>query len=105
MALSPAVAFSSGETATHLYQIAQEAITNAVRHGSATEIEIAIQCEDGFCELRISDNGAGFDPRDRESLGSGMRSMGYRASVIGGRMSIVSGAHRGTIVSCIVPDP
>lgn len=82
----------SREAAIHLYHIAQEAVNNAVKHGQATEIRIALY-DSG---LSIEDNGRGFDPA-RGAEGAGLRIMRHRAARAGGRFAIDSAPGR-TIV-------
>jgi signal transduction histidine kinase len=80
--LDPAVAL-------HLYRIAQEAVNNAVRHGSADRI--AVKLEVGALPLRliIEDNGRGFTPGARRpSPGLGLHLMEQRADIIGGTFTI-----------------
>ena len=71
-------------SAAHLYRIAQEAITNAVKHGKATCIEIACERTIGGVRLSIADNGSGFSDANSENRGMGMHIMRYRARAIGG---------------------
>ncbi|WP_175948396.1 PAS domain-containing sensor histidine kinase [Burkholderia pyrrocinia] len=60
--------------ATTLFRIVQEALTNVARHADATNVKLALKVEDGYCMLRIADNGHsapenGRDMRDRPSFG------------------------------------
>ena len=90
-------------TAAHLYRIAQEAVSNAVRHGRATEIEIALEESDSGIRLSVSDNGAGFpDPLPNHD-GMGLRTMADRARSIGGQFSIHPGMLGGAEVICVAP--
>ena len=84
---------------THLYRIAQEAVGNAARHGTATIIEVTLgAAPDLYIEVR--DNGNGFDAgASEDSPGMGLRLMKYRAHLIGGVVTIASGPG-GTIVRC-----
>jgi PAS domain S-box-containing protein len=87
--------------ATHLFRIAQEAVTNAIKHGKARRIEIRLQRARNRLVLKISDNGSGLVRRE---TGMGLRIMQYRIAAIKGNWSIdpaPSGA--GTIVTCSVP--
>lgn len=87
----------------HLYRIAQEAATNAVRHGHAQNVTITLAlCEDhgyGAC-LSIRDDGIGIHPSSGGHDGVGMRSMRFRAQTIGGMLSVEAGEHGGTVVTC-----
>ena len=90
-------------TATHLFHIAQEAVANAVKHGKAKHVEIALTTEDGGTTLTVKDDGDGL-PDDVEGLkGLGLRSMRYRADVMGASLDVRRHAEGGTIVVCSVP--
>jgi PAS domain S-box-containing protein len=88
--------------ATHLYRIAQEAISNAIRHGKSSEVTVTLVPDGEYARLTISDNGQGFATKQREqSKGMGLRIMNYRASMIGGSLDISRGDDKGTVVTCI----
>lgn len=97
-------------TATHLYRIAQEAVTNAVKHGLAKEIDIELSTNPLHTVLSVKDKGrghgrrgVGLDPRHR---GMGLRIMSYRADMIGGTLDIRrSESGGGTDVVCTIPTP
>jgi PAS domain S-box-containing protein len=86
--------------ATHLYRIAQEAITNAVRHGHAKSIVVSLSSSVDQSTLRITDNGAGFLAAARAKGGLGLRIMEYRAEMIGATFRIGSANGKGTTVAC-----
>ncbi len=88
--------------ATHLYYITQEAINNAVRHGQATKIDIELISDDSRFNLRISDNGTGICA-PKHNKGMGLRTMDYRARVIGAFLRVESRAMGGTVVTCSPP--
>jgi glucose-6-phosphate-specific signal transduction histidine kinase len=67
--------------ATELYRIAQEAVTNAVKHASASAITIAMRCDPGVVRLQVRDDGIGIS--GRKSDGLGLRIMMYRAVSVG----------------------
>ncbi|TWU38316.1 PAS domain S-box protein [Novipirellula artificiosorum] len=105
---SGAIAVANTTVATQLYRIAQEALSNAVRHGSASEIRISLVRKLDALVLEVSDNGRGFDaivPNQYASATSGMglRIMDYRANSIGGVLRFRRGEDGGTIVQCTVP--
>jgi signal transduction histidine kinase len=85
----------------HQYRIAQEAISNAIRHGKADRIDLVLSVDDGGTTLSVQDNGGGFRS-DGGTGGLGMRIMKYRAGLIGGTIEIESTA-AGSRVSCRVP--
>ncbi len=92
--------FTITETdASHLYRIAQEALTNASRHGHASLVEISmIAKEDGFT-LRITDNGGGFVRSAASTSGMGLKIMKYRADMIGAKFEIGANQPRGTVIT------
>ena len=92
-------------TATHLYRIAQESVTNAVKHGRASLIAIALESGRGEAVLTIRDNGVGLSSKPSAGQGMGLRIMPYRAHMIGGRLDIAPGSAGGTVVSCAFPVP
>ncbi len=90
-------------TATHLYRIAQEAVSNAVRHGNANRIIITLAVGENQIRLRIRDDGRGFDPEEVDGPGKGVHIMNYRARIIGGTLEINSDLGTGTVVTCTLP--
>ncbi|HZR15889.1 MAG TPA: response regulator [Verrucomicrobiae bacterium] len=89
-------------TATHLYRIAQEAVSNAIRHGKATQVRIGLEADRDQIMLRVVDNGAGLPKAVTRNEGMGLRIMRYRAGMIGGSLSIESTPGGGAQVSCVV---
>jgi len=85
---------------THLYRIAQEAISNAVRHGTATDVAISIDLDETEAILFIRDNGSGFTEAVKNPHGMGLRIMKYRAGMIGGSLEVGPAGGGGTVVSC-----
>jgi two-component system, LuxR family, sensor kinase FixL len=93
------VDFSCVDTQLHLYRIAQEAVANALKHSHAAHILIALSCENSHPVLQIADDGIGFDPTKRQE-GLGMKTMAYRASLIGGQLTVAPIETGGTLVTC-----
>jgi len=91
-------------TATHLYRIAQEAISNAVRHGKAKHVTITLAMEGDDCVLRIEDDGTGLPEPLPANPGMGLRIMQHRAAMIGGSFRIARGA-KGAVAACTFPHP
>jgi PAS domain S-box-containing protein len=89
--------------ATHLYRIAQEAFTNAIRHGRVTQVTIELATAEGTLTLSVQDNGRGFDERNASSNGMGMKLMRYRAQMLGGDVTISNPADGGVVVRCTCP--
>jgi PAS domain S-box-containing protein len=90
------------QAATHLYRLSQEAVTNALKHGHATEIVIKLTNDRDCITLQIQDNGEGFDD-GRSSAGIGLRIMAYRAELIRGHLAIGKATPRGTVITCKLP--
>ena len=88
------------KVATQLFRIAQEATTNAAKHGHAENITISLAEDNGIVTLSITDDGDGFILPDEPRHGMGIRSMYYRAGIIGGRLTIAGGDQGGTEVQC-----
>jgi signal transduction histidine kinase len=87
--------------ATHLYRIAQEAISNAVRHGKAKRITVAIEARDKELTLRIEDDGVGVPESLPRHKGMGLRIMAHRAAILGGTFSVGRRPSGGTMVKCV----
>jgi PAS domain S-box-containing protein len=94
----------SEAAATHLYRIAQEALTNAVRHSRASEVTIALEIIGSELQLRIDDTGRGFthSPPDG-AVGLGLKIMRYRAEILGGDLMIETCSNGGASVRCSCP--
>ena len=86
--------------ATHLYRIAQEAITNAVRHGKSDRIFVRLSVPGGRLRLTVKDNGVGIGAGSGDGRGMGLHIMRYRAGVIGASLEIGSEPGGGTTVTC-----
>jgi PAS domain S-box-containing protein len=89
--------------ATHLFRIAQEAVTNAVKHSAGSRLEILLSVENSVPVLVVRDNGKGLSPPPvGESAGMGLRIMKYRANAIGAELSVQPADRGGTIIKCLV---
>ena len=89
--------------AGQLYRIAQEAATNAAKHGQAQRIEIRLAKERRGLLLSVRDNGRGLPARKKSAPGLGLDIMRYRAGLIGATLWIDSQPRRGTTVNCLLP--
>lgn len=85
-----------------LYRIAQESLTNVLRHANATAIEIVAEERDNDYLLQITDNGAG-TPLRQDSGGRGLLGMHERAELLGGSLSAGPRSEGGFRVSAIIP--
>ena len=90
-----------------LYRLLQEGIANAVRHASATRIELAVTLgDDGVILVILSDDGMGFEPTSAIGAageGRGLANMRRRADQMGGRIEIESAPGRGTQLTLAIP--
>jgi two-component system sensor histidine kinase UhpB len=91
-----------------LYRAAQEGLTNALRHGRATRLEISLRAQDGGVQLSVRDDGEGLAPGWREKAVEegghyGLRWLAERVGVLGGRFTIENAAPRGVLLQVWVP--
>ena len=89
--------------ASQLYKIAQEAITNAIKHAKASRVGISLANGSDAVVLTIHNNGLPFPNLKSTSTGMGLRIMNYRANLIGASLEIKGTGTRGTRVICTVP--
>jgi PAS domain S-box-containing protein len=88
----------------NLLRITQEALNNALQHAEANKIEVRLTFGADELQLRVQDDGRGFDPRIAENQGGfGLTSMRERTERIGGRLAIESGSREGTEVLVQLP--
>ncbi|HPL27532.1 MAG TPA: histidine kinase [Anaerolineae bacterium] len=81
-----------------LYQIAQEALNNTLRHAQARSVTVHLRREQECVVLEIEDDGCGFDLANSRAGGMGLANMRERAEQVGGRMEVVSAVGQGTRV-------
>lgn len=92
------------EAETALYRIAQEALTNVLRHAHATSINVLLECRGGDVILVVEDDGVGFQPgRGSSTPGLGLLGMEERASLVNGTLTVESEPGRGTVIFVQVP--
>ena len=84
-----------------VYRVAQEALTNAVRHAGCTRVRLHLSAEDGAVYLRIADDGRGLGELPRS--GGGIRGMRERALMIGGRLVLGVADEGGVEVELRIP--
>jgi len=87
--------------AEHLYRIAQEAVTNAVRHGRAKHITLTLQSRDAKTMLTVTDDGKGIDVAAHKR-GVGLQIMRHRARMMGALIEIERARRSGTQIRCLV---
>lgn len=100
------IQIDSPKVAMHLYRIAQEAVANAVRHGRAREIVIALDQRGDVLEMRLEDDGGGMVTEKTSAVtGMGLRTMRYRAQSVGATFEITPRSAGGTCVCCCLKLP
>jgi signal transduction histidine kinase len=99
------VSLATVDANMHLYRIAQEAISNAIRHGHARNIKLNLENNAGEIVLTITDDGGGLPADAWSRSGMGLHIMNYRAGMIGAHLRIQPLPARGTRVTCVLPEP
>jgi PAS domain S-box-containing protein len=95
---------ASGDAATAIFRITQEALTNVVRHAQATNVRVEIMRVGGDVRVRISDDGCGLNDADqRKARSFGLLGMRERAYVLGGGFSVRGDTGKGTTVEATIP--
>ncbi|MFJ7972780.1 sensor histidine kinase [Psychrobacillus sp. NPDC096389] len=87
----------------HLFRIAQETLSNTLRHAKATEVDILFVERDGLAIFRVQDNGVGFEISDAKTGSYGLENVKERAVEIGAICKVVSVPSQGTIVEVKLP--
>ena len=92
-----------------IYRIVQEAINNIIKHSQAKTIKISLFYHPDIFEVIVTDNGVGFEDLDEEkstidNLGSGLRNMKYRASLMKGELEINGIPSKGTTIKLTIPE-
>lgn len=99
------VLVSDADAATHVYNIAKEAVNNALKHARARQITIEFDQQDGETVLTVRDDGVGIPQAGEQGQGLGLRLMRYRASMIGARVEVCRPAEGGTAIVCRLRRP
>ncbi len=97
------ISVQDDNVAVQLYRIAQEAVTNAVKHAQADHIELAMSVDSQTLVLEVRDDGVGIASHADNSSGSGMHIMRHRADVIGGTLTVERRDRGGTLIICSLP--
>ena len=96
------VLISDNTVATHLFWIAQESVTNAIKHGKSKRIEILLNRTPKRINLAVKNNGLSLITQPGINPGMGLRIMRYRAGIIGGSLAIQTEADGGVTIVCTV---
>ena len=102
VSVDPDMPLGPGESLP-LYRIAQEAVTNAVRHGGATRVRIRVEGTDGGRLFEIQDDGGGFGDATGRDEGMGLRSIRHRCGSLGGELEIAASPWGGAAIRCHLP--
>jgi two-component system, NarL family, sensor histidine kinase UhpB len=86
-----------------LYKIAQEAVTNGIKHGKATQVQIILTNTSDRLEMKVKNNGLPFPDLKDQSPGMGLRIMRYRANVVGASVDVRADGEQGAVVTCSLP--
>ena len=90
------------KVAADLAAVLREALSNVARHARASRAEVEVLVSEGFCCLRVIDDGWG-PPGPDAPRGNGLANMGARATQLGGRLELSAGPTGGTVLQWIVP--
>ena len=93
----------SDEEELVIYRVAQESLTNVVRHAGATAAHVTLSQEDGVVELRVEDDGGGMPAQAGEQAGGGLRGLRERALTIDAKLQVAPAVSGGTVVTLRVP--
>lgn len=91
------------EVRHQLFLAFAEALNNAVRHASASEIQIELAVEPDEFRIQIADNGVGFDPTTARVAGNGLENMRQRLEGIGGQYALTSRPGQGSQIKLAIP--
>src|SRR5204863_8540808 len=91
------------DTTMQLYKIAQESVSNAIKHGKATHVSIVVARNTSKLVLTIQNDGLPFCPPAKPTKRMGLRIMNYRANTTGATLQIEPHNNSGTVVTCLVP--
>jgi PAS domain S-box-containing protein len=95
------IEFGDETTALNVYRIAQEALTNAIKHAEAKHVTVSLKKSRDQLQLAVKDDGKGFQKKKR-TKGLGLHIMDYRASVLGGSFALET-TSGGTQIVCTIP--
>ncbi len=94
------------EARHNVFLACKEALTNALKHARATEVQLELACTDDECQITITDNGLGFDPQGTLRTGaSGLKNMRTRMEEMKGGFELHSEPGKGTTVRLSFPIP
>ena len=101
--VDPGVRELDANVKTMVFRVAQESLNNVLRHAKASSVRLELRHDDDGWDLRVCDDGAGFD-RASPRRGFGLLSMQERAQLVGGTLHIDSALCKGTCVHLHLPE-
>ncbi|WP_235949528.1 sensor histidine kinase [Paenibacillus glycinis] len=91
------------EAEDHLFRIAQEAMSNSLRHSKADQLNIYLQQAGAFVRLTLQDNGIGFHAEEKKQTSYGLLTMEERVNELGGSMKLITSPGNGVVIDIWVP--
>jgi signal transduction histidine kinase len=91
------------EAETTVYRVVQESLTNVVKHAHAAAVDLSVRCDGREVEIRVADDGVGFDPDGADATGFGLLGMRERVELAGGELSVRPGREAGTVIRARLP--
>ena len=86
-----------------MYRMAQELVTNVVRHAQSMTLSVRLDVDTRQWALTVQDDGIGFNPKAETIVGMGIRGVRERAEILGGRVDVSSAPGAGTTVTVWIP--
>jgi len=100
-----AAAHLSAAHELHALQIVRECISNALRHGGASRVDVLLRQTRAHVVLEVRDNGRGFDPAQRTGTGRGLVNLAARAKEMGAELQLEAAEGQGACISLRFPHP
>ncbi|REE87516.1 two-component system, NarL family, sensor histidine kinase LiaS [Paenibacillus taihuensis] len=91
------------EAEDHLFRIAQEALSNSLRHSKAEHLNIFLQQAGAHVRLTLQDDGLGFNLEEKKQTSYGLLTMEERVNVLGGSMKLITSPGNGVLIDIWVP--
>ena len=91
--------------AAQIFRIAQEAVSNALKHARPRHLLVSLVAEEASIRLIVKDDGGGLPPKGSRSEGMGLHIMAYRASLIGASLDLEPDPDGGTLITCTFAEP
>jgi signal transduction histidine kinase len=93
----------TAEAETTVYRVVQESLTNVVKHAHAAAVDLSVRCDGREVEIRVADDGVGFDPDGADATGFGLLGMRERVELAGGELSVRPRREGGTVIRARLP--